>query len=116
MFVNPLALTHIGGGGRYYMLLCVLLGVMIVLVYFLFPETKGRTLEEITEVFQDPCVDVVDEEAKTEQAHVEHEEEPKRDTTKIAQCKRKPVEGPYSRKISPSVRKSASAATSGASQ
>jgi hypothetical protein len=40
----------------------------------------GRTLEEITEVFEDPCVGAVDE-AKTEQAHVEHVDEPKRDTT-----------------------------------
>jgi len=30
---------------------CVLLAIFFVLVWFLFPETNGRTLEEIAEVF-----------------------------------------------------------------
>ncbi|KAF2809384.1 lactose permease [Mytilinidion resinicola] len=48
-FVNPVALTRIGW--RYYIVFCVLLAVFWGLVWFLFPETKGRSLEEIAEVF-----------------------------------------------------------------
>lgn len=48
-FVNPIAMRNIGW--RYYIVFCSLLAVMVALVYFLFPETKGRTLEEIAEVF-----------------------------------------------------------------
>ena len=36
---------------RYYIVYCCILAAMLVAQYFLFPETKGRTLEEIKEVF-----------------------------------------------------------------
>jgi MFS family permease len=48
-FVNPIAMESLGW--KYYIVFCVLLAVLFVLVYFLFPETKGRTLEQIAEVF-----------------------------------------------------------------
>jgi sugar porter (SP) family MFS transporter len=48
-FVNPVALEKIAW--KYYIVFCVLLAVFFVLVWFLFPETNGRTLEEIAEVF-----------------------------------------------------------------
>jgi len=51
-FVNPIALESIGW--RYYIVFCILLFIMIILVWFLFPETKGRTLEEIAELFDGP--------------------------------------------------------------
>jgi MFS family permease len=49
-FVNPIALRTIGW--KYYIVFCVLLAIMVLLVYFLFPETKGHTLEEIVQVFE----------------------------------------------------------------
>lgn len=52
MFVNPIALLALSW--RYYILFCVLLFILIFVVIFLFPETKGRTLEEIAEVFEQP--------------------------------------------------------------
>jgi hypothetical protein len=48
-FVNPIAMKHIGW--KYYIVFCCILGILFTLVWFLFPETKGRTLEQIAEVF-----------------------------------------------------------------
>lgn len=50
MFVNPIALRALNW--KYYIVFCCLLFVLIFVVIFLFPETKGRTLEEIAEVFE----------------------------------------------------------------
>ncbi|KAL8309982.1 hypothetical protein RB597_010002 [Gaeumannomyces tritici] len=51
--VNPIAMGAIQW--KYYIVFCCLLLVLLLLVYFLFPETKGRTLEEIREVFEGPA-------------------------------------------------------------
>lgn len=51
--VNPIAMDAIQW--KYYIVFCCLLAVLLVLIYFLFPETKGRTLEEIREVFEGPA-------------------------------------------------------------
>lgn len=48
-FVNPIALEAIGW--KYYFVFLVVCAVQIVNIYFTFPEVKGRTLEEIAEVF-----------------------------------------------------------------
>lgn len=48
-FVNPIAMNNIGW--KYYIVFCCLLAMLVVLIYFLFPETKGRTLEQISEIF-----------------------------------------------------------------
>jgi fucose permease len=48
-FVNPIAMKNIGW--KYYIVFCCLLAVLVPLVYFLFPETKGRTLEEVSDIF-----------------------------------------------------------------
>jgi hypothetical protein len=50
-FVNPIALKAIWW--KYYILFCVLLLIFITLVYLLFPETEGRTLEEFREIFDE---------------------------------------------------------------
>ena len=47
----PVALNKIGW--KFYLVLIVPSAVYIVIQYFLFPETKGRTLEEIGDLFGD---------------------------------------------------------------
>ncbi|KAI1860914.1 uncharacterized protein JN550_011229 [Neoarthrinium moseri] len=49
-YVNPIALDKIGW--KYYIVYCVWILVEITTVYLLFPETKGRTLEELTFMFE----------------------------------------------------------------
>ncbi|KAJ3546740.1 hypothetical protein NM208_g1849 [Fusarium decemcellulare] len=48
--VNPIAMGDIGW--KYYIVFCCILAVLLVIIWFLFPETKGHTLEEIQEVFE----------------------------------------------------------------
>ncbi|KAF9893074.1 hypothetical protein FE257_012485 [Aspergillus nanangensis] len=47
---NSSAMTNIGW--RYYIVFCCLLVLIFILIWFLFPETKGYTLEEIAEIFE----------------------------------------------------------------
>jgi hypothetical protein len=48
-FCNPIALEAIAW--KFYFVYIGTLAAMIPTIYFLFPETKGRTLEEIAKVF-----------------------------------------------------------------
>ncbi|KAM0331231.1 hypothetical protein ACHAQA_002900 [Verticillium albo-atrum] len=48
-FVNGIALESLGW--KYYILFCVLLFLWIGFVYFVIPETKGHTLEQMAVVF-----------------------------------------------------------------
>jgi MFS family permease len=48
--VNPIAMKNIGW--KYYIVFCCILACLLVVIWFLFPETKGRTLEEISEIFE----------------------------------------------------------------
>ncbi|KAL2121084.1 hypothetical protein VTJ04DRAFT_5111 [Mycothermus thermophilus] len=49
-YVNPVALDSIGW--KYYIVYCVWILVEILTVYFLFPETHNRTLEELSFMFE----------------------------------------------------------------
>lgn len=51
-FCNPIGLESIGW--KYYIVFCVLLVICLAISYFVFPETKGYSLEEIAEVFDGP--------------------------------------------------------------
>ncbi|RDW92962.1 uncharacterized protein DSM5745_00284 [Aspergillus mulundensis] len=53
-FVNPIALGNIGW--RYYIFFCAFDVLVLVVTYFVFPETKGYSLEEIAGVFDGPSV------------------------------------------------------------
>lgn len=48
-FCNPIAMKSIGW--KYYIVFCALLAALLGLIWLLFPETKGHTLEEIAEIF-----------------------------------------------------------------
>jgi len=48
--VNPIAMKNIGW--KYYIVFCCILACLIVVIWFLFPETKGHTLEEIQAIFE----------------------------------------------------------------
>lgn len=44
-FVNPIGLTN--AGWKYLISYCCFLAFELVFIYFFFPETSGRTLEEL---------------------------------------------------------------------
>ncbi|KAG9503527.1 hypothetical protein J7337_003478 [Fusarium musae] len=50
-FVNPIGLANISW--RYFIIYCCILAYEVVFVYFFFPETAGRTLEEATFLFEE---------------------------------------------------------------
>ncbi|KAF8550485.1 hexose transporter [Imleria badia] len=51
VFVNPIGIDL--AGWRWYIIYCVWNAFQVVFVYFMFPETSGRTLEELTFLFED---------------------------------------------------------------
>jgi hypothetical protein len=51
-FVNPIGLENIGW--KYYIVFCCFLVVIWAVTYFVFPETKGYSLEEIAVLFDGP--------------------------------------------------------------
>ncbi|KAG6841297.1 hypothetical protein C0991_012467 [Blastosporella zonata] len=53
-FVNPIGIAN--AGWKYYISYCIFLLFEVVFVYFLFPETQGRTLEELAFLYEDDKV------------------------------------------------------------
>ncbi|KAB5592657.1 MFS sugar transporter [Ceratobasidium theobromae] len=49
-YVNPIGISN--AGWKYYISYCVWLAFEIIFVFFMFPETSGRTLEELTFLFE----------------------------------------------------------------
>lgn len=78
-FVNPIAMNNMGW--KWYLLFCVMLVISVVTNWLLLPETKGRSLEEITELFDGPTPDEVTPSNKdnlqSEVSHVEEAGRPK---------------------------------------
>ncbi|CEI61810.1 hypothetical protein FVEN_g2868 [Fusarium venenatum] len=73
VFVNPIALAAIGW--KYYIVYVVLLVSYGLVIFFFYPETKGRTLEEISVVFGDAPEGLYESEDSTkvtEKADVKH--------------------------------------------
>ncbi|KAK7684811.1 hypothetical protein QCA50_012054 [Cerrena zonata] len=72
-FVNPVAMAAIEW--KYYIVYCCLLCVELIVVILFFPETSGRSLEEVGEVFGDEVTKVhlnsYDSKAKHSIEHVE---------------------------------------------
>jgi MFS family permease len=79
LFVHPIALTEIGW--KYYIVFCVILTTMFLVVYFFYPETKGRTLEEIAEIFDGEPVS-----GETSSSEARVQEEKNRRTVSIEQA------------------------------
>ncbi|RYP80344.1 hypothetical protein DL769_002524 [Monosporascus sp. CRB-8-3] len=50
-FVNPIGLANISW--RYFLTYCCFLAFEVIFVYFFFPETSGKTLEEATFLFEE---------------------------------------------------------------
>lgn len=53
-FVTPGATAIATIGWRYFLVFACLTLVTVIVIYFFFPETKGKSLEELAEVFGDP--------------------------------------------------------------
>lgn len=73
-FVNPIAMDAIEW--KYYIVYCCVLAVECVVVILFYPETSGRTLEEVAEVFGDFIEPIepamVNFQKKAEVEHIEH--------------------------------------------
>ncbi|KAL2670480.1 hypothetical protein Neosp_014268 [[Neocosmospora] mangrovei] len=48
-FVNPVGMEALGW--RYYIVFACVLALWLAIIYFLFPETRGMSLEEVSQVF-----------------------------------------------------------------
>lgn len=51
-FVNPIALEAIHW--KYYIVFIVMLTLLLITVYFAYPETRGHTLEQMAVIFDGP--------------------------------------------------------------
>lgn len=73
-FVNPIGMENLGW--KYYIVFCCFLVVFLAVTFVFFPETKGRSLEEIAEIFDGPeaAVDAHEIEKKQIIADKEHRE------------------------------------------
>ncbi len=63
-FVNPIAMDAISW--KYYIVYCCWIGLDIAIVFFVYPETKGYSLEDISKVFGDNQSQDIDNRLKEE--------------------------------------------------
>ncbi|KIJ69835.1 hypothetical protein HYDPIDRAFT_78057 [Hydnomerulius pinastri MD-312] len=78
-FVNPIGINN--AGWKYYISYCVWLAFEVVFVYFMFPETSNRTLEELTFLYEGEHQQEVIKRIENEIQH-EHAETETRDSAK----------------------------------
>ncbi|KAG6829038.1 hypothetical protein H0H87_012808 [Tephrocybe sp. NHM501043] len=67
--VNPIGISN--AGWKYYISYCIFLLFEVGFVYFLFPETYGRTLEELAFLYED---DKVVEQKRRVEEEIHHDE------------------------------------------
>ncbi|PNS14603.1 High-affinity glucose transporter [Sphaceloma murrayae] len=67
-FVTPIAMEAIGW--RFYIVFCCLIAVSVVFNWFMLPETRGRSLEEIEDLFTNKGISQAFEEKKAEMGEV----------------------------------------------
>ena len=76
-FVTPGATAIASIGYKYFVIFACLTVVSIVVVYFFYPETKGKSLEELAELFGEPLVvhltDATDEQRQHMDMEIKHE-------------------------------------------
>ncbi|EXK26508.1 hypothetical protein FOXG_15948 [Fusarium oxysporum f. sp. lycopersici 4287] len=74
VFVNPIALSAIGW--KYYIVYMALLLSYGLVIFFFYPETRGRTFEEISVIFGDApdglCSDELDTKQVVEEADAKY--------------------------------------------
>ncbi|KAI4595257.1 hypothetical protein KJ359_006931 [Pestalotiopsis sp. 9143b] len=70
-FVNPIGLDN--AGWKYLISYCVFLAFETVFIYFFFPETFGRTLEELAFLFEDKAL--ADEAVRAVEKSIAHHDE-----------------------------------------
>ncbi|ETS84567.1 hypothetical protein PFICI_02592 [Pestalotiopsis fici W106-1] len=70
-FVNPIGLEN--ASWKYLISYCVFLAFEVVLIYFFFPETHGRTLEELAFLFEDKAL--ADEAVRAVEKSIAHHDE-----------------------------------------
>ncbi|CAN8105436.1 unnamed protein product [Discula destructiva] len=80
-FVNPIGLDSVGW--RYLISYCCWLAFEVVFVYFMFPETFGRTLEELAFIFEDKKL--ADEAVKATEKALAHSKEDDGEKARTAQ-------------------------------
>lgn len=68
IFVNAIALDAIGW--KYYFVFVAVLAVMLVTVYFVYPETRGHTLEQMAVIFDKDAAGLLPPGAVLEKAEV----------------------------------------------
>ncbi|KAF5573552.1 hexose transporter [Fusarium subglutinans] len=73
MFVNPIALESIGW--KYYFIFIVFLIGFLVIAYFCYPETKGRTLEQMAFIFDGEDAEMLPSDKKAKSITVEMQDE-----------------------------------------
>jgi predicted MFS family arabinose efflux permease len=72
-YVTPGATAIASIGWRYFLVFVCLTAVTIVIIYFYYPETKGKSLEELAELFGDPVLVHLTNATEAEKAEIDAE-------------------------------------------